>query len=132
MGCGHRPWTGLGLSQDHVCNMENQGFPGSESSQLNLIKLTYPPSCLPTIDLFLYCIDVRVHDSGHSYSNIDITIFRDHEPIRVEHSVTRCVALVPSINNMRGQGQCMDIYYVDIQTYICEHSFIIAVSRVQK
>ena len=57
-------------------------------------KVTNPPSCLPTIDLFLYCIDVRVHDSGHSYSNIDITIFRDHEPIRVEHTVTRCVALV--------------------------------------
>ena len=88
----------LGLSRDHVRNMENQGFPGSESSQLNLIKLTYSPSCLPTIDLFLYCIDVRVHDSGHSYSNIDITIFRDHEPIRVEHTVTRCVALDPSIN----------------------------------
>ena len=26
----------------------------------------------------------------------------------------------------------MDIYYVDIQTYICEHRFIIAVSRVQQ
>ena len=46
------------------------------------------------MDLSVYCIDVRVHDSGHSYSNIDITIFRDHEPIRVEHTVTRCVALV--------------------------------------
>ena len=84
------------------------------------------------MDLSVYCIDVRVHDSGHSYSNIDITIFRDHEPIRVEHTVTRCVGLGTSINNMRGQGQCMDIYYVDLQTYICEHSFIIAVSRVQK
>ena len=74
--------------------MENQAFPGSESSQLNLIKLIYPPSCLPTIDLFLYCIGVQVHDSGHSKSYIGITIFRDHEPIRVEHTVTRCVALV--------------------------------------
>ena len=84
----------VGLSRDHVRNMENQGFSGSESSQLNLIKLTYSPSCCPTIDLFLYCIEVRVHDSGHSKSNIDITIFRDHEPIRVEHTVTRCEALV--------------------------------------
>ena len=56
------------------------------------------------MDLSVYCLDVRVHDSGHSYSNIDITIFRDHEPIRVEHTVTRCVALVASINNMRGSG----------------------------
>ena len=48
--------VGVGLSQDHVHNMENQGFPGSESSQLNLIKLTYSPSCHPTIDLYVYCI----------------------------------------------------------------------------
>ena len=96
--------------------MENQAFPGSESSQLNLIKLIYPPSCLPTIDLFLYCIGVQVHDSGHSKSYIGIAIIRDHEPIRVEHTVTRCVGLGPSINNMRGQGQCMDIYCVDLQT----------------
>ena len=26
----------------------------------------------------------------------------------------------------------MDIYYMDIQTYICKHRFIIAVSRVQQ
>ena len=90
----------LGLSQDHVRNMENQGFSGSESSQLNLIKLTYSPSCYPTIDLFLYCIEVRVHDSGHSKSNIDRTVFGDHEPIKVDHTVTRYVALVASINNM--------------------------------
>ena len=26
----------------------------------------------------------------------------------------------------------MDIYHVDLQTYICEHRFIIAISRVQE
>ena len=45
------------------------------------------------MDLFLYCVEVPVHDSGHSKSNIYRTMFGDHEPIKVDHTVTTCVAL---------------------------------------